>query len=285
MVFGAAVCRAQDAPYFVTYDHHLEEAGTLSIETFATMGFPNAAQGPDSAERGERFYAAPYAEIEYGIHDQWTTAVYVEGQGTLGDSALFTGWRWENRFRILKTAHRINPVFYIEYESRNDASRIVKELVGEGPDLDVGNSRLRTVRAHELETKLILSSDVRHWNLAGNFTVDKNLSREEGFEFGYAFGFSRPLAEQVAKVECRFCRERFVAGIEFYGALGNTVAGFGLHNTAQYVAPAVSWQVGKRGALHFSTAIGVGREGSRVLLRVGYSHEIPGFGGRDKELH
>jgi len=194
IIVGVAGCaRAQESPYFVTYDHHLAEAGTLSVETFTTMGVPRESEAWEPTERGQSFYAAPYVEFEYGISDQWTSALYLEGQGTHGDSSVFTGWRWESRFRPLKKNHLINPVLYLEYESVNDASRIAKEVVGEGPDLDDANSELRAMKNHELETKLILSSDVHHWNVAGNFTVDKNLSRGEGFEFGYAFGVARPL--------------------------------------------------------------------------------------------
>jgi hypothetical protein len=74
LVAAAHTVEAQDTPYFVTYDHHLEEAGTLEIERFTTMGFPQGPEASDPAERGQRFYAAPYVEIEYAVHDQWTTA-------------------------------------------------------------------------------------------------------------------------------------------------------------------------------------------------------------------
>jgi len=254
----------------------------VEIETFSTMGLPQDTE-PNSVERGQRFYAAPYAEIEYAVHDQWTTAFYLEGQGTSGDSTLFTGWRWENRVRPFKKEHRINPLLYLEYESLNEASRIAKEVVGEGPDLDVSNSALRVVKVRELETKLILSSDVHRWNVAGNFIVEKNLSRGEGFEFGYAIGFSRPLSNSATTTQCRFCRERFALGMEAYGATDNSVSGFGLHDTAQYVAPAISYQLGPRGTLRFSTALGVGPESSRVLLRIGYTHEIPAFLRKSRE--
>jgi hypothetical protein len=265
---------AQDTPYFVTYDHHLEPAGTLEIETFATLGLPNAPEAADPQERGQRFYAAPYAEIEYSILNRWTTALYIEGQSTAGDSALFTGWRWENRWRPLKREHRINPVLYLEFESLNEASRIAKDIAGEGPDLDVANSELQPMKAHELETKLILSSDFRGWNVAENFLVEKNLSKGEGYEFGYAFGVSRDLGMITSASHCSFCRQRFVLGVESYGALGGTAHGFGWHDTAQYIAPAISYRLGERGTLHFSTAFGIGHEGSRLLLRIGYTHEI-----------
>src|SRR5438309_891539 len=202
---------AQEVPYFVTYDHHLEEPGNLVLETFTTTGIPSGR------EPGQHFYIAPYMEVEYGLTNRLTTSMYWEGQGTAGDSAVFTGWRFETRFRPSLREHKMNPVIYLEYESINDASRINKEVVGEGVDLDERNSGLRAVKNHELETKLILSSDFGNWNLSENFIVDKNLSRGEGFEFGYALGVSRWLAKRDQIAYCRFCSRSVVLGAELYG--------------------------------------------------------------------
>lgn len=275
LLLAGSFARAQESPYFVTYDHHLEEPGNIAIETSTTMGVP---RGPEAGEqeRPQRFYAAPYMELEYGLTDKVTSALYIEGQGTVGDSTVFTGWRAETRFRPMKKDHLLNPVLYLEYESLNDASRIAKDIVGEGPDLDNGNAELRASKAHELETKLILSSDVGSWNIAGNFVVDKNLLRGEGFEFGYAVGIAKSLAP-VTSSNCTWCRQRFVAGLEMYGGLGSTITGFGTNDTAQYVAPTVSWSLREKGTFRFSTAIGIGHETSRALFRVGYSFDIPRF--------
>src|SRR6201984_3183583 len=98
---------AQESPYFVTYDHHLEEPGNLEIETYNTSGIAGA---------GQNNYVAPYMELEYGVTGRWTSELYLEGQGTVGDSAVFTGWRLENRFRPLKREHWVNPVLYPEDE-------------------------------------------------------------------------------------------------------------------------------------------------------------------------
>lgn len=285
-VMLSAMSFAQESPYFVTYDHHLEERGNLAVETATTMGVPQPSE-KEVAERGQSFYAAPYIEFEYGVTDRFTASAYLEGQGTLGDSTLFTGWRVEGRYRPLAKEHRINPVFYLEYESLNDASRIAKDIVGSGPDLDIWNSSLRTSKAHELETKLILSSDVRGWNVAENFIVDKNLLRGEGFEFGYAVGVSKALAKVGTGRDCALCRQRFVAGLELYGGLGSTFEGVGFRETAQYVAPTVSWSLKQRGTVRFSTAVGVGHESSRILFRVGYSFDLPQFRreGAEKDLH
>jgi hypothetical protein len=266
--------RAQESPYFVTYDHHLEEPGNLILSTFATMGVPRPP-GPGLAppEIAQRFYVAPYVELEYGVTDRLTSAVYFEGQGTLGQSTILTGWRWENRFRPFKRELRINPVFYIEYENLNEASRIHKEIVGEDPELDEPVSQLRAIWNHELEAKLILSSDVRHWNFAGNFTAGKNVSRGESFEFGYAFGVARPLGTRDSSPHCRFCRSSLTAGFECYGSLG-TVSQLGFRDTVHYFAPAFSWKLSPNGTVRFSPAVGMLHDSNRVLLRFGYSYEI-----------
>ena len=269
-----ATALAQEAPYFVTYDHHLEEPGNLEIATFTTLGIPRS---------GQNLFAAPYAEFEYGITGRWTTEFYLEGQGTAGDSAVFTGWRFENRFKPFKREHGLNPVLYFEYENISEASRIQKEVVGNAEISDERNAELANVHAHEIETKLILSSHVRDWNLAGNFIVEKNLSRAEGFEFGYALGIARPLARLASGRPCRFCRENFTAGFELYGGLGST-NGFGFHQTAHYLAPVVSWQVSNNSSLFFSPAAGLTSLSYPMLLRMGYAYEIRGFGRKVTQL-
>ena len=258
----------QEAPYFVTYDHHLEEPGNLEISVANTGGLARADQ---------RTYFAPYLEFEYGTKAWWTSEVYLEWQSTLGDSTIFTGWRLENRFRPLKREHRINPVLYLEYENINEASRVQKEIVGNASEIGVRNSELQQTAAHELEGKLILSSNTHSWNISENFMVEKNLSQDEGFEFGYAVGISRPLATLASASNCRFCRENFVAGVEVYGGLGSTL-GFGLHNTAHYVAPVISWQVSDNTALHFSPSIGVTHDSDPLLIRFSYTYELRDFG-------
>ena len=274
-LLSVALCsKAQESPYFVTYDHHLEEPGNLEIATSSTMGVPRS---------GQRFYFAPYAEFEYGVTGRWTSELYLEGQSTAGDSAVFTGWRWENRFRPLAREHWINPVLYLEYEGINEASRIQKEIVGNAPGFGEPNSELSQTHAHELETKLILSSNFHDWNLAENFIVEKNLSQNEGFEFGYSLGVSRPLASLASGTKCRFCRENFSAGVELYGGLGST-AGFGFHDTAHYLAPVIAWQVSDNATLRFSPAIGLTHQSNPVLLRFGYSYEVRGFGSKLAQL-
>jgi hypothetical protein len=265
---------AQESPFVITYNHHMEEPGNLEIELSSTFNAPRS---------GQQTYFAPYVEFEYGVTTRWTAELYLEGQSTWGDSTVFTGWRFENRFRPLKREHWINPVLYLEYENINEADRIQKEIEGGGPDVSSSNRELRGIKDHELETKLILSSDVHDWNLAGNFIVAKNFSQSEGIEFGYSFGASRPLATLASGASCRFCRENFSAGVEVYGGLGST-HGFGLGDTAHYAASVFAWAVSDNATLKFSPGFGLNHESSPMLFRFGYSYEIQGFGNKIARL-
>src|SRR3984885_1665516 len=90
--------QAQESPYIVTYDHYLEEPGSLEVEYFSTFG----------TQRGGNAFDAFWAEFEYGASAWWTTELYFDGQTTFDDSALFTGFRWENRIRPLQLEHFVN---------------------------------------------------------------------------------------------------------------------------------------------------------------------------------
>jgi hypothetical protein len=274
VILWSEISTAQESPFFVTYTHHLEEPGNLDVETSSTAGIPRNSQ---------RFYFAPYMELEYGVTARWTSELYLESQSAWRDSTVFTGWRLENRFRPLQREHWINPVLYLEYESVNEASRIQREIEGGGPDLTSRNALLTSEHAHELEGKLILSSNFHDWNVSENFIVTKNFSESEGVEFGYAFGAARPLARLASGENCRFCKENFSLGAEMYGGLGSTLD-FTAHNTAHYIAPVISWVVGENSTLRFSPGFGLTRESNPVLLRFGYSYEIQNFGTRVSRL-
>src|ERR1700691_1811488 len=114
----ALPAHAQESPYIVTYDHYLEEPGSLEVEYFSTFG----------TQRGGNDFHAFWAEFEYGATAWWTTELYFDGQTTFNDSTIFTGFRWENRFRLLQREHFINPVLYVEYEQTSSADKTLKEV-------------------------------------------------------------------------------------------------------------------------------------------------------------
>jgi hypothetical protein len=261
--------RAQENPYIVAYDHYLEEPGNLEIEYFSTFG----------TQRGGNDFHAFWAEFEYGATAWWTTEFYLDGQSTFRDSTVFTGFRWENRFRPLKQEHFINPVIYIEYENTSGADKILKEVEGHDVESDYAdsNAMLRKEHNHELEFKLLLSSTHKGWNFVENTIATKNLTGGNSWEFGYALGASRPLALKASARRCSFCRENFIAGAELYGGLGDRYS-FGLRNTSHYFAPVVAWNLPSDWTLRLSAGFGLNDQSHRFLLRWGVSREITGFG-------
>jgi len=259
---------AQDTPYFITYSHHLEEPGTLEIEL--SSNYATQHVGND--------FIAPWIEFEYGAKGWWTTELYLDSQHTFNDGALFTGWRWENRFRPLIKEHWINPVLYVEYEDINGADKTVIEVVGFDGQADhaVRNFVVSREHKHEIETKLILSSDFKGFNISENFIAEKNLGHQP-WEFGYAIAASRPLRLAATSSRCNFCRENFVAGVEMYGGLGTTDSAT-LSGTSHYIAPVLAWQMPSGITLRLSPGWGLTDTSHRFLLRWGLTYEFSGFG-------
>lgn len=272
--FSAIPALAQENPYIVAYDHYLEEPGNLEIEYFSTFG----------TQRGGNDFHAFWAEFEYGATAWWTTELYLDGQTTFNESTIFTGVRWENRFRPLKHEHFINPVLYVEYEHKSGADKILKE--GEGHDVEsdflTPNSEARKEHINEMELKLILSSSFKGWNFTENTLAAKDLSNSP-WEFGYALGASRPLALKASAKRCTFCPQNFVAGVEMYGGLGDRHS-FGLHDTSHYLAPVLAWNLPSGWTLRVSPGFGLNDNSHQFLMRWGLSREITGFGSMVSRL-
>jgi hypothetical protein len=263
-----------EQPYFLTYDHQLEEPGDLEVSFSPTLGIPKTANG----------FLGSSTELEYGVNGWWTTEFYLDGQATRRDSTLFTGFRWENRFRPWLGEHWINPVIYVEFEDINAADKTLLEVVNHDSEKDFAgpNRETREEKKREIETRLILSSNHKGWNIAENLIAEKNLSNAP-WEFGYAFGVSRTLALAASPHPCTFCRENFRAGVELYGGLG-TWQDFGFAGTSQYLAPVLAWELNRETTLRLSPGFGLTESSHRFLLRFSVAYEFPGLGGRIRQM-
>jgi hypothetical protein len=274
-LFLAAAVQAQEKPYFVLYSQDMEEPGNLEIESFNVVGNPKPANA----------FLGSALEFEYGVKTWWTSEFYLDGQSTQNESTIFTGFRWENRFRPLMGEHRVNPVLYVEYENINAADKTLREIVGhDGKDdfLDP-NGETRGEVERELELKLILGSNVKGWNISENFLAEKKLANAP-WEFGYAIGASRPLKLTASAKECTFCREKFQAGVEMYGGLGDWHS-FGLSQTSQYLGPSINWEAPNGLTLSFGPHFGLNDYSVPVLYRFGIAYEIPQFLSHFKSSH
>ena len=264
---------APAVPYFVLYSAHMEDVDTLEINVEPVWGWGG----------GLNRFVGVLNEFEYGTRKWWTTEFYIDWQHTQHEGSLYTGFRIENRFRPFKEDHWINPVLYVEYAQLNGADKTLKEIVGfdNKEDLKVPNSIARKEHEKEIETKLILSSDIGLWNVAENFIGEKNLNGGR-WEFGYAAGLSRPLAAPNGG-HCAFCAQRFSAGVELYGGLGEWGA-FTMNGTSQYVAPLLLWTLPSETTIRISPGWGLNDNSVPTLFRFGVSQEIDDFGRRIAKL-
>ena len=252
----------------MTYSSVMEEPGNLEIEN----------QNLTAAPKEARAFFVPTVEFEYGATAWWTTEVYVQGQATQFDSAIFTGFRWENRFRPLPRQYWINPVIYIEYEDVNNADKSYLEVTGHSSvsTLAVPNAILRQYVVRSFEGKLILSSNVKGWNLSENIIAEKEMNHPEPWEFGYALAASRPLSLKGSEKPCTFCRQNFAAGAELFGGLGTRYS-FGLNQTEQYLGPTLALSTPRGFTYKFSPEFGLNDNSAAVLWRFGVSYEISQF--------
>ena len=271
---AAYPARAADEPFLVTYSHQMEEPGNLEIETKNVTGRPNG---------GNRFLGSA-VELEYSVTGRWTTSVYFDGQATGGQSTFFTGYRWENRFRLLEHNHWINPVLYAEYANLDAADKTLVEVVGRDgkADLILPNQNARREKAREVETRLILGSSIKGWTLAENLIAEKNLSHAP-FEFGYTVGVSRPVSLAPHPAPCSLCAKNFQAGLELYGGLG-TADEFNFRGTSHYIAPVASWTLTSGTTFRVSPGFGVTRASAPFLLRIGVSYGFDDFGRAVRNL-
>ncbi len=160
LLLAALPANAQESPYIVTYDHYLEEPGSLEVEYFSTFG----------TQRAGNPWLAYWAEFEYGATAWWTTEIYLDAQTTFNDSTLFTGFRWENRFRLLQREHFINPVLYLEYEQTSGADKILKEVEGHDVEADYGDPECHCPPGAQSRDRnqVLLSKNFKGWNFAEN---------------------------------------------------------------------------------------------------------------------
>ncbi len=258
----------QEPPYFVTYSSVLEEPGNLEIEN------QNIAASPKNANA----FFAPTVEFEYGTTAWWTTEFYLQGQKTVNDSAVFTGFRFENRFRPIPRDLWINPVIFVEYEDVNGADKSFLEITGNTSitTQQVPNAALRNEVERSIEGKLILSSNAKGWNFSENMISEKALNENEPWEFGYALAASRPLSLTASSKRCTLCLQNVAAGAELFGGLGTRYT-FGLKQTEQYAGPTVALSAPNGFTYKFSPEFGLNDNSAGVLWRFGVSYEIQQF--------
>jgi hypothetical protein len=90
-------------------------------------------------------------------------------------------------------------------------------------------------------------------------------------------GATRPLHSAASSRECTFCAEKFIAGAEAYGGLGDTSV-LTIRDTSHYIAPLIGWQLPKGVRFSFSPGFGLTDTSLDRVYRVGLAFEFKQIG-------
>lgn len=164
--------------YLDTYGYPTLEKGRSEIELHTERRDP---------DKGDGFWVHQ-TEVEYGVTNRWTTALYgvfVDGQG-------FSAVKWENRYRLGEAG--LWPVDVALYGE-------IKKANGDKDE-------------DELEAKVILSKDWGRWNLSVNPILEAEReiepSGEKEWELESALAAGLSLREGLGT--------RVTPGVEIYAA-------------------------------------------------------------------
>jgi len=263
---------------FVLYNQHTEEQGETEVKLFSDF-----SDGGD----GEEAYSAQLLEIEHGVTDYWTTALYFEGMKIDGEDYEFGGFRFENRVRLFDYGHFLNPVLYFEYEYLKPEYRYIRGVTGRtDEDEDEEEEEDEEKAEHEIESRLILGHDFsKRLNVAFNWINETNLESGK-WEFGYATGLNLTLYEAEDGEaghegggfhSTRWDVEELIFGIELYGGLGDSVLGLTLDpgKTQQYLGVNLRAELENHIQLGIGGAFGLTGDSENAILRLvaGYEFE------------
>jgi len=263
-----ATAHAGSGANFVLYNQHTARQGEKEIKLYSD--FSNAGEGQN--------YSAQLVELEYGVTERWTTALYFEGVEIDGDSYDFGGWRFENRVRLFEQNVFLNPVIYVEYEQLEPEHRYKRAVTGRTDGVEEDEEDEGT--EHEVETKVILGQDISdRLDVAFNWINEVNVDTGK-WEFGYAAGFNYVLfeAEEVEHVgrERRWTLEEIKLGVEFFGGLGDSELGLTLDeaNTEQYAAVNLKGEFDNGVELGIGGAFGLTDDSEDAILRTMIGYEF-----------
>lgn len=167
---GVATFAGNDG-YFTTYNHHIE-AGKWELMLMNDYTVPSSLNRAE----GEGHYFSQMIELEYEIAGRFATEFMIEGfEDVESGKSMFTGFRWENRFKLFEDETFLNPLIYAEYEHLQKETRYKMEVSGwvKPPYDEEDNGVEKDERI--LETRIILSHDFNNANIAFNWINETDL--------------------------------------------------------------------------------------------------------------
>ncbi len=147
--------------YVWTYEYQTTPRGELELENYLDFEAPRWGDQSSSSWKNQ-------IELEYGITHSWDVALYQVFSQTSSGPYKFSQMKLRTRYGLGKAGiFPIDPVLYFEFKRP-----------------------VETSAASVLEGKLILAKDLNKFNLAGNFTLEKELVSGTTWEKEYSWGSS-----------------------------------------------------------------------------------------------
>lgn len=286
-----ALCQTVEAGndlYFVTYNHHVEKGET---ELMVMNDFTEPTERSEDEKLGG--YLSHMVELEYGITEQLATELMLEGFiDTSYGYGKFTGFRWENRYRLNRDENWfLNPTLYMEYEDLDPKTRFKMEVSGR--EDGKGEPAEEDQRERIMETRLVLSRDLGPLNIAFNWINETDMRRSGFTDFGYALGLRYSLsdhhhherdAESTAlmghhgmppgKPTLASRWKPAAIGLEMFGGLGNSRAFGGSFDVQpHYLSPILMFHPSEHLMIHIGAAFGLTGV-SDDLIRTGVALEF-----------
>lgn len=270
----ANIARAGNDIYFVTYNHYIDK-GELELMLMNDFTDPSKFRREDD---GQHSYFSQMIELEYGVTEQWATEFMIEGFEEPGTGqSRFTGFRWENRYRLFKQDVPLNPMLYVEYEDLDPATRYKMEVSGwvRPPYKD---TRAEPDRERILESRLVLSQDFGKLNVAFNWINESDLNASGFTAFGYALGarydfngghFTNPEPDEHAGHHGHQEQHALLKptiGVELYGGVGDTRRlDFDPSRQEHYLQPDIMLHLNEHTMLHLGLAIGLSKASDNLV--------------------
>ena len=184
VIFAFSLCltKAQEG-YFTTYGHEMEK-GELELMIMLDHTSPSQV----NHDEGQNNFLSQMPKIGFNPTHQLEIELMVESFQEFGTGITkFTGLRFETRYRLFKKEVFLNPTIYFEYENLDPETRFKMETSGWIIKPYEETSEGEAKREKVLESRFILSQNVKNWNIAFNWLNEID-TRTGGAQFGYSLG-------------------------------------------------------------------------------------------------
>lgn len=243
-VYGYAAPKQGDIEAVYTFDYVQKAGDTNKTMSYFGKGQPDE-NGVPVVSREK--LAQHTVEFEYGLTDNWSTAIYLDFEQPKGEDFKYVQTRAVmTRYNFFKKGERyFDAGIYFEYYAPRE------QYQGATND--------------ELEVRLILEKDIGAWAIKLNPTLAKIMSGpgvDEAMEFEFSGGVYRNFADN------------FKAGVEVFDKFGEIANTKSSKAREGYISPMVDYDIKDGLAVQFGVAFGLSDASDDRIVRARLEMEL-----------